>query len=193
MLPESLASSRALAAFGLVCAILAVYAFLWGAVKLAWQRVTGTPMPRTRLTIGLDIGADVAVNILGAVSRTLKLTGGSALFWPTLPTAPTRPEVPPPNDPQRGHIRRALLGLVLLISLAGFALRCIHAPVLPPVVGCTPGASVCDHDAKMVCSSTGRWEPAGDESCAAQGRVCAMTDGGARCVRLTDGGTDADQ
>lgn len=100
--------------------------------------------------------------------------------------------IPPGAIAQRGHIRAALLGVVLLVSLAGFTLRCIHAPTLPPVSGCTPGATACERDAKMVCSSTRRWEPAGDEPCAAQGRVCAMTDAGARCVRVTvttDGGT----
>lgn len=102
------------------------------------------------------------------------------------PPAVPVPSTIAPANPQAGHIRRALLGLVLLISLAGFTLRCIHAPVLPPVVGCTPGATACDHGAKVLCSGSGRWEPSGDEPCSAQHRVCAMVDGRARCVVAVD-------
>lgn len=95
---------------------------------------------------------------------------------------------------QRGHIRAAGMGLLLLAACAGFALRCVHTPVLPPVSGCVPGTTACAGDVKMVCSNGQRWEPQGDEPCAAQQRVCAMTDGGAHCVRVTDGGVpDADQ
>ena len=87
------------------------------------------------------------------------------------------------------------LSLILLCTLA-----CSCHPQLPPVSGCTPGAWRCADDRPELCSPSHRWEPRGDEPCAAQQRVCAVlpTDGGvrARCARMTvttDGGTDADQ
>lgn len=104
---ESLLNSRALAVVGLVCLVLATFTFVWGAVKLAWQRVVGRPVPRNRLTMTLDVIADVATNILGAVSRVVKFYTGRSLFWPTAApieprgdaTALPRPDVPAPIEP----------------------------------------------------------------------------------------------
>ena len=73
-------------------------------------------------------------------------------------------------------VLRALLACVLLSG-------CACHPILPPVVGCHAGEQRCGpHGYPEVCSSTGRFEPAGDVACA-----CVVTDAGvAVCVR--DGG-----
>jgi hypothetical protein len=92
---------------------------------------------------------------------------------------------------QRGHVRAALLGVLLLAVVVFSALRC-H-PQLPPVAGCTPGASRCHDDRPEVCSGSQRWEPAGDDTCAAVGGVCVVDDArGARCARARDAGIGGD-
>ena len=88
---------------------------------------------------------------------------------------------------QRTRLRAALAGLLLLVALGALSLRC-H-PQLPPVAGCTPGASRCHADRPEVCSGSQRWEPAGDDTCAAVGGVCVDGDArGARCARARDAG-----
>ena len=82
----------------------------------------------------------------------------------------------------------ALLGLAVLLAPAG-----CH-PQLPPVSGCTPHAMACRGDLPHVCSSSQRWEPAGDTTCAAVGGSCVISDAGvAFCAPLVDGGSDADR
>ena len=75
-----------------------------------------------------------------------------------------------------------LAGLVLAAIVAG-ALAC-GCPRLPPVSGCTPRAYRCtDSGRPEVCSSTQRWEPIGDEPCAASGAVCVV-DRTAHCAPM---------
>jgi hypothetical protein len=69
------------------------FAFLWGAVKGSYQRVTGHPMPRSTFTVLLDVLADLAVNIPGALNR---LQPG--LFW----EPGQRIERVVSNNPQKG-------------------------------------------------------------------------------------------
>lgn len=88
---STLLSSQTIAGIGLGCIILSALAALWALVKLSYQRALGRPMPRNRLTMTLDVLAELAVNVVGAVSRGLKLGGGTPLFQPTTPTAPTDP------------------------------------------------------------------------------------------------------
>ena len=104
---------------------------------------------------------------------------------------------PPPPPPQSGFVRVGFMlsvsGVVLVATLAGGALA--GCPRLPPVSGCTPRDYRCTDDGRpQVCSSTQRWEPIGDESCAAGGSVCVV-DRTAHCapisITATDGGTDA--
>lgn len=111
-----------------------------------------------------------------------------------LPGSPLRTAAaPPPSDPQAGFISVGMLKALLLMVFVGVVMQCVHPTPLPPVTGCTPGTTMCVGDAKMVCSSSRRWEPAGDEPCSVQGRVCAETDAGARCVHPHDAGApDAD-
>jgi len=176
---------------------------VWAAVKLAWQRVTGTPMPRNALTLTLDVLVEILPNLVGAATKA----SGVQIFWPTVPTRldsalPSRPTPPPTIPPAGGAALVFLVGALALggvaLAIGGAALGC-H-PVLPPVAGCTPGAESCVRGQPHVCSGSQRWEPRGDEVCGAvlEGeppRVCVMLDGGAaRCRTPRDGGvSDAEQ
>ena len=107
---------------------------------------------------------------------------------PAAPAAPRETQAPPPPSGQSGRVTLASL-LVLLVVSAG-----LGCPRLPPVVGCTPGAYRCTDDGRpQACSSTQRWEPIGDESCAAGGAVCVV-ERTAHCAPMqitADGGSDA--
>lgn len=83
-----LLTSRTVAAIGLGCIVLSALAALWAMVKLSYQRALGKPMPRNGLTMTLDVLAELASNVVGAVSRVLKLGTGEGLFRPTVPLAP---------------------------------------------------------------------------------------------------------
>ena len=74
-------------------------------------------------------------------------------------------------------------------ALLVLALAACH-PALPPAEGCRTGAYVCRGDRPYVCSATGRYEPAGDTTCAAVGAACSLLDGGvAACAPAArDGG-----
>ena len=63
-----------------------------------------------------------------------------------------------------------------LLLAAALVVAC--RPNLPPVSGCTPGASSCVGDSPAVCSASQRWQRAGDVSCAAVGGVCVVGDSG---------------
>jgi len=70
------------------------------------------------------------------------------------------------------------------LILAALALAAC-SPRLPPVSGCTPGASTCLRDRPAICSSSQRWEPVGDLPCASVGGACIVTDGvTAHCAPL---------
>jgi len=62
--------------------IFAGYAMGWALVRASYERVVGKPMPRTRLVLFLDILADLAINIPGAVNRALRHQGADPLFLP---------------------------------------------------------------------------------------------------------------
>lgn len=87
----------------------------------------------------------------------------------------------------RSHVWRALIGVLFIFATTMASLRCRTS--LPPVSGCTPGTSRCSADRPEVCSATQRWEPVGDEACAAVGGVCLVT-GGAHCGRAVDAGAE---
>lgn len=59
-----------------------LYATLWGAAKLSYEKVVGAPPPRHPVIIGLDVLAEFLPNILGAVHTAAKKTTGQRLFLP---------------------------------------------------------------------------------------------------------------
>lgn len=99
---------------------------------------------------------------------------------------------PSTPNPQSGRAAlSALLALVVGLTVVlplGVAL--MGCPKLPPVSGCAPMSQRCSPaGAPEVCSSSQRWEPAGDLSCTAAGGVCVVGDGGiAHCAPAQDGG-----
>ena len=72
-------------------------------------------------------------------------------------------------------MRRALLALLLSAC-----------PRLPPVSGCNPGAQSCIGGAPHICSTSQRWQRAGDLACSAVGGMCAVTNGRAYCAGTHD-------
>lgn len=66
------------------------YALAWAAIRASYERVVGKPMPRTRLVLALDVLADLAVNVPGAVNRLLRSTGRDPLFLPAALPSKTR-------------------------------------------------------------------------------------------------------
>jgi hypothetical protein len=136
-----LLTSRTVAIVGLVCIALSALAALWAMVKLSYQRALGRPMPRNALTGTLDVLAELAVNVVGAVSRALKLGTGDGLFRPTVPLTPAeaaRPTIAPPEaiDPaQRGSIDIATL---LAIGSGAMALLCVVVAIALSAQGCIP-------------------------------------------------------
>jgi hypothetical protein len=137
---SALLTSRTVAAIGLACIALSAFAALWALVKLSYQRALGRPMPRNALTGTLDVLAELATNVVGAVSRALKLGTGEGLFRPTVPLTPVEAvqaqaveiarETVVPHDPtqtmrapvdrdsQRGSVDLGALGFVLLLAVA---------------------------------------------------------------------------
>jgi hypothetical protein len=67
------------------------YALAWAAIRASYERVVGKPMPRTRFVLVLDVLADLAVNVPGALNRLLRSTGRDPLFLPAPPAARRRP------------------------------------------------------------------------------------------------------
>lgn len=104
----------------------------------------------------------------------------------------TRVAPPAPVDPQAGHLRAGLLGVVLLVAAAGFALRCRPATDAGYAVAGLPAASQCSARSYRcasgipeVCASAGgalRWWPTVPPGPDGRRVPCA------RCVVDADGG-----
>lgn len=91
------------------------------------------------------------------------------------------------------HRRAPLIALVLALAFCAAVTLGPAAcrPNLPPVAGCAVGAYACEGGRPVVCSSSSRWEPAGDRTCAGVGAVCVVDDGGpAHCAPAVDASTD---
>lgn len=85
MIVQSILGPRGLAIVADVGFVLACVAFLWGAIKLAYQRTQGQAMPRNLFTKVLDVGVEAFNIVWGVVNRAVKLDTGRGLFLPTLP------------------------------------------------------------------------------------------------------------
>lgn len=177
---------------GRIAAASMAFAAAWASVKAAVQKVTGRAMPRNALTTTLDVLAELAMNIPGAINRWVRAGGSPSLFAP-----PSRDTVvpPPPSDPQRGAVRvgalLAICGGVLLATLAGAVLTGCPRPR-----DCTPASQRCEGDTPVICDGEGRsWRASGDPivTCAQVGGVCLVRDGRAFCGRApADAGAASD-
>lgn len=185
---STLLTSRVIAAVGIACLVLSALAALWALVKLSYQRALGRPMPRNALTGTLDVMAELAVNVVGAVSRALRLGGGQGLFMPTVtpppPPAAPRPPTPPPIPP-------ATLGVLLALAVGCSAARSRLVdvdPTTPTRSACTRGAWRCNAAVPEHCdtderdSTVTRWWPSVPLGDGNRPAPCA------RCVVDGDGG-----
>lgn len=152
--------THAVAALG----VLALgYALAWAAIRASYERVVGRPMPRTRLVLVLDILADLAVNVPGALNRLLRSTGRDPLFLPA-PSAPRPPAAPSARSGEAGRATVATLVLLALVGALGLA-ACPRAreavlDTQSPRVACAADTQRCHDGAPEVCSPAGRWWPA---------------------------------
>lgn len=120
-------------ALGYLAAASLAFASAWAAIKAAYQHVTGRAMPRNAVTTALDVLAELALNIPGALNRLVRARGGESIFAPPQPRATQAP--PPPSDPQRGAVRVSVMlslsGAVIVATLAGALLAGCPGPVVP--------------------------------------------------------------
>lgn len=165
--------THAVAALG----VLALgYALAWAAIRASYERVVGRPMPRTRLVLVLDILADLAVNVPGALNRLLRSTGRDPLFLPA-PPAPRPPAAPSAPSGQSG---RATVGALVVLAAVGLVAvaacpRVTRDPTVPaPPAGCVAGETICHEGAPWRCGPGGVWSQA-DRRCDRIGGVCCLT------------------
>jgi len=152
------------------------YALAWAAIRASYERVVGKPMPRTRFVLVLDVLADLAVNVPGAVNRLLRSTGRDPLFLPA-PSAPRPPAAPSGRSGQSG---RADVGALVVLAAVGLVASVACRPVREaiidtqsPRVACVGGSHRCAAGAPEVCSAAGRWWPAMPPRDDGSPRVCA--------------------
>ena len=165
--------THAVAALG----VLALgYALAWAAIRASYERVVGRPMPRTRLVLVLDILADLAVNVPGALNRLLRSTGRDPLFLP----APPAPRLPAAPSGRSGEAGRATVGALVVLAAVGLVAvaacpRVTRDPTVPtPPAGCVQGETVCHEGAPWRCGPGGVWSQA-DRRCDRIGGVCCLT------------------
>ena len=131
-------------------------------------------MPRTRLVLALDVLADLAVNVPGAVNRLLRSTGRDPLFLPAPPRAPAAP------SGRSGEAGRATVGALVVLAAVGLVASVACRPVREAAidtqsqrVGCAPTSQRCHNGAPEVCSAAGRWWPSMPPRDDGSPRVCA--------------------
>lgn len=152
------------------------YALAWAAIRASYERVVGRPMPRTRLVLALDVLADLAVNVPGAVNRLLRSTGRDPLFLPA-PSAPRPPAAPSGRSGQSGRADVGALVVLAAVGLVGVTAcpRVVRDPTVPaPPAGCVQGETICHEGAPWRCGPGGVWSQA-DRRCDRIGGVCCLT------------------
>ena len=152
------------------------YALAWAAIRASYERVVGKPMPRTRLVLALDVLADLAVNVPGAVNRLLRSTGRDPLFLPA-PPAPRPPAAPSGRSGQSGRADVGALVVLAAVGLVGVTAcpRVVRDPTVPaPPAGCVQGETICHEGAPWRCGPGGVWSQA-DRRCDRIGGVCCLT------------------
>lgn len=172
---------------------VSAFALVFGVFRLSYQKVVGTPLPRNKVVMFLEVIVEMSTNLIGQISKGRELTGGAPLFTSqgpyrsqtlTPPEPPKKPTTPPPTV-----MSLMILGGIGFVGVLGIGATC--SPKLPPVAGCARGEFSCINGTPSVCSATGRWYSVGDVSCSAVGATCAISDAGvAYCARAgIDGGT----
>lgn len=152
------------------------YALAWAAIRASYERVVGKPMPRTRFVLVLDVLADLAVNVPGAVNRLLRSTGRDPLFLPA-PPAPRPPAAPSGRSGQSGRADVGALVVLAAVGLVGVTAcpRVTRDPTVPaPPAGCVAGETICHEGAPWRCGPGGVWSQA-DRRCDRIGGVCCLT------------------
>lgn len=152
------------------------YALAWAAIRASYERVVGKPMPRTRFVLVLDVLADLAVNVPGAVNRLLRSTGRDPLFLPA-PSAPRPPAAPSGRSGQSGRADVGALVVLAAVGLVGVTAcpRVVRDPTVPaPPAGCVQGETICHEGAPWRCGPGGQWSQA-DRRCDRIGGVCCLT------------------
>lgn len=152
------------------------YALAWAAIRASYERVVGKPMPRTRFVLVLDVLADLAVNVPGAVNRLLRSTGRDPLFLPA-PSAPRPPAAPSGRSGQSGRADVGALVVLAAVGLVGVTAcpRVVRDPTVPaPPAGCVQGETICHEGAPWRCGPGGVWSQA-DRRCDRIGGVCCLT------------------
>lgn len=152
------------------------YALAWAAIRASYERVVGKPMPRTRFVLVLDVLADLAVNVPGAVNRLLRSTGRDPLFLPA-PYAPRPPAAPSGRSGQSGRADVGALVVLAAVGLVGVTAcpRVVRDPTVPaPPAGCVQGETICHEGAPWRCGPGGVWSQA-DRRCDRIGGVCCLT------------------
>jgi len=91
------AASHPMEALGYLAAASLAFASAWAAIKAAYQRVTDKAMPRNAVTTTLDVLAELAMNIPGALNRLVRARGGASIFAP-----PASRETQAPDAPKGG-------------------------------------------------------------------------------------------
>lgn len=174
-------------------AVLFAFATAWGAVKAAYLKTTGHPMPRNGLTLTLDVVAELAANALGAINKVLVFRGAPSL-WSSLPADSGAPLVgrptttPPPPSGQSGSVTLGPLLVLCVVAVIVYGALLTGCPSWQRPACPTPGSYRCAADLPEYCAPTKQWTPAGDEPCARTGRTCALApDGVAWCAPM-DGG-----
>lgn len=158
------------------------YALAWAAIRASYERVVGKPMPRTRFVLVLDVLADLAVNVPGAVNRLLRSTGRDPLF---LPAPPPRAGAPSGRSGEAGRASAPALALAAFAGLLGLVFVGLALQGCPrareavldtqsPRVACAPTSQRCHDGAPEVCSATGRWWPAMPVAPDGSPRRCAV-------------------
>lgn len=80
---------------GRVAAASMAFAAAWASIKAAVQKVTGRAMPRNALTTTLDVLAELAMNIPGAINRWVRAGGSPSIFAPPAIDLPSPSKVTP--------------------------------------------------------------------------------------------------
>ena len=140
------------------------------------------PLEEMIATYHATIGANTVMELDFAIDRTGQVAPSHAALYKAF------------GDWRRKCYDHPIAAATLLPGASSVVLplgvALMGCPKLPPVSGCAPMSQRCSPaGAPEVCSSSQRWEPAGDLSCTAAGGVCVVGDGGiAHCAPAQDGG-----